>query len=137
MQYSSEQNQNNNQVHQSMEEQIFLLKEQARKSQTVQEQILAQQSETQNLLAQLFSLVGNLQKNTEAAQAAQPIQDNQARSETPPNPTYKGSIKIKSPEKWSGPNDKLNITSWASSVKNYLKHYDLCCEWVKRIIFNS
>ena len=41
MQYTAEQNQNNNQARQSMEEQIFLLQEQARKSQAVQEELLA------------------------------------------------------------------------------------------------
>jgi hypothetical protein len=125
MQYSSEQNQNQKQA---LEEQIFILQEQARKSQTVQDQILAQQTETQHLLAQLFNLVGSLQKNTEAAQAAQPNQESQTGktgSETPQTPNYKSSIKLKSPEKWAGPSDKLNIISWAASVRNYLKHYNL------------
>ena len=123
MQYSSEQNQNQKQA---MEEQIFILQEQARKSQTVQDQILAQQTETQHLLAQLFNLVGNLQKNTEAAQATQTAQPNQESqigkigSESPQMPNYKSSIKLKSPEKWAGPSDRSNIISWASSVRNYL-----------------
>jgi len=118
MQYTSDQNQNQKL---SMEEQIFLLQEQARKSQAIQEELLANQSSTQSMLAQLFTLVQSIQNNTETAQAAQPVQE--TRSDT--KPSQKSSIKIKSPEKWSGPSDKSNIIAWASSVRNYLKHYDL------------
>ena len=75
------------------------------------------------MLAQLFGLIGSLQNKKETVQAHQV---NPTSSEDPPNTTYhKSSIKIKSPDKWSGPTDKLNIISWASSVRNYLKHYDL------------
>ena len=52
---------NQNQNHQSIEEQVFILQEQARKSQTIQEELLAQQNTTQAMLAQLFNLMGNLQ----------------------------------------------------------------------------
>ena len=122
------QNNNPNQAHPSIEEQVFILQEQARKSQEVQEQLLAQQNNNQNLLAQLCSLVQNLQAKTEteAAQAAQNIQANSPNTEPQNNPAFlRSAIKIKSPEKWSGPSDKLSIISWASSVRNYLKHYNL------------
>ena len=121
MQFNTEQNQN--QAPLSIEEQVFFLQEQSRKSQAIQEELLAQQSSTQAMLAQLFGLIGSLQNKKETVQAHQV---NPTSSEDPPNTTYhKSSIKIKSPDKWSGPTDKLNIISWASSVRNYLKHYDL------------
>ena len=120
---------NQNQNHQSIEEQVFLLQEQARKSQEMQEQLLAQQNQNQNLLAQLFTLVQNMQNSqnkTETAQAAQPTQVNSPNNENPHNSAYqRSSIKIKSPEKWAGPSDRSNIISWASSVRNYLRHYNL------------
>ena len=116
------QNQNQNQ-NQSIEEQVFYLQEQSRKSQAIQEELLAQQSSTQAMLAQLFNLVNSVQNKTETAQ--NPLR-NLTSNEDPPNPTYhKSAIKIKSPEKWSGPSDKQNIILWASSVRNYLKHYEL------------
>ena len=77
---------NQNQNHQSLEEQVFLLQEQARKSQEMQEQLLAQQNQNQNLLAQLFTLVQNMQNSqnkTETAQAAHPTQMNSLSSENP------------------------------------------------------
>ena len=111
---------NQNQNHQSLEEQVFLLQEQAKKSQEMQDKLLAQQNQNQNLLAQLCGLVQNLQQNSEAAQPAQPAQE--TRNETP---IQKSTIKIKSPEKWAGPSDRVNIISWASSVRNYLRHYNL------------
>ena len=121
MQFNTEQNQN--QAPLSIEEQVFFLQEQSRKSQAIQEELLAQQSSTQAMLAQLFGLIGSLENKKETVQAHQV---NPTSSEDPPNTTYhKNSIKIKSPDKWSGPTDKLNIISWASSVRNYLKHYDL------------
>ena len=127
MQYTTEQNQNQNQVPQSIEEQVFFLQEQSRKNQAIQEELLAQQNSTQAMLAQLFNLVGSLQNKTGTAQtASQANQVNNSSNEDSPSPTYqRSSIKIKSPDKWSGPTDKLNIISWASSVRNYLKHYDL------------
>ena len=119
MQYNNtEQNsQNQNQSHQSLEEQVFLLQEQSRKSQAIQEELLAQQNSTQAMLAQLFNLVGSLQITKEPTQT---IQGNPTSDKAPQNPVNpKSSIKIKSPEKWSGPSDKSNIISWTSSVRNY------------------
>ena len=120
------QNNNPNQTHPTIEEQVFMLQEQSRKSQAIQEELLAQQNSTQAMLAQLFNLVGSLQIKTETAQTAPSTQENNPNTEHTHSPSqYKSSIKIKSPEKWSGPSDKLNIVSWTSSVKNYLKHYNL------------
>ena len=72
MQYNTEQNnQNQNPNQQSVEEQIFLLQEQSRKSQAIQEELLAQQNSTQAMLAQLIHLVGTLQVTKDPVQTTQ------------------------------------------------------------------
>ena len=85
-----------------------------------QRELMNYRTETQNKLEQILLSLNRTQiieKNN---------QDNYEQDKAPPRDTpNRQAIKIRSPDKWSGPGDRVNVTAWISSVTNYLKHHNI------------
>jgi hypothetical protein len=82
-----------------------------------QSELANHQTDTQNKLNQILLALNSthLAENNNTR--------NQEQDKTPTRDTSsKQTIKIRSPDKWSGPNDRVNVTAWISSVTNYLNH---------------
>jgi hypothetical protein len=85
-----------------------------------QSELMNHQTDTQNKLNQILLALNSthLAENNNTR--------NQEQDKTPTRDTSsKQAIKIRSPDKWSGPSDRVNVTAWISSVTNYLNHYGI------------
>ena len=85
-----------------------------------QRELMNHQANTQNKLEQILLSLNSTHPSEKINT------DNQEQDKIPSKDTKnRQTIKIKSPDKWSGPSDRVNVTAWISSVTNYLNHYSL------------
>ena len=96
---------------------IQMLHEQINRTQT---ELMNHQTDTQNKLEQVLLAI-NRTHLTEKNNTKQDVPEKSPSKAT----ANRQTIKIRSPDKWSGPSDRVNVTAWISSVTNYLNYHNI------------